>query len=116
MSPQVQRQTITVAISEDEDDADDEEPAATQPDDNSEVWPSSITPTSSLSSRSRKEKTPSTVDEAIMSMVGQKKENQELKKSISDLFGVEKNPKKAFVLWFSSEALAIEDNKWKEFK
>ena len=51
-----------------------------------------------------------------MSIVRQMKENQELKKSVSDLLEVEKNPKKAFVLWFSSEALAIEDHRWKEFK
>ena len=115
----MQCQTCTVApVSEDEDDGDDKEPAAAakQLDGNEEAGPFSITPTSSRSSRSRKEKTPSTVDKAIRSMVRQRKENQERKKSVSDVLEVEKNPKKAFVLWFSSRALVIEDHRWKEFK
>ena len=86
-----------------EDDCDDEGPAvaAAQPDVTEIGGPSSITPTSSRSSRSRKEKTPNTVDEAIMSMVHQMKENQELKKSVSDVLEVEKNPKKAFGLVYN---------------
>ena len=49
-------------------------------------------------------------------MVHQMKENQELKKGISDMLEVEKNPKKAFVLWFSSEMLATEDHRSKYLK
>ena len=49
-------------------------------------------------------------------MVCQMKESQELKKSVSNMLEVEKNPKKAFILLFSSESLAIEDHRWKDFK
>ena len=51
-----------------------------------------------------------------MLMVRTVKENQDLKKTVSNVLDVEKNPKKAFVLWFSSEALAIPDQRWQDFK
>ena len=51
-----------------------------------------------------------------MSMVRTVKENQDLKKTVNNVLDVEKNPKKAFVLWFSSEALAIPDQRWQGFK
>ena len=51
-----------------------------------------------------------------MSMVHTMKENQDLKKTVSNVLDVEKNSKKAFVLWFSSEALAIPDHRWQDFK
>ena len=51
------------------------------------------------------------VDEAIMSMVPTMTENQDLKKTVSNMLDVE-NPKKAFMLWFSSEALDIYDPRW----
>ena len=51
-----------------------------------------------------------------MPLVCTMKENQDLKKTVSKVLDVEKNPKKAFVLWFSSEALAIPDQRWQDFK
>ena len=56
------------------------------------------------------------VDDAIMTMVHTMSENQDLKKSVSNVLDVEKNPKKAFMLWFSAEALAIPDPRWNDFK
>ena len=73
----MQHQACTVApVSEDDDNGCDKEPAAaaTQPDDTEEAGPCSMTPTSSRLSRFRKEKTQSTMDKAIMSMVRQMKE------------------------------------------
>ena len=46
-----------------------------------------------------------------MSMVHTMKENQDLKKIVSNVLNVEKNPKKAFILWFSSEVQAILDHR-----
>ena len=51
-----------------------------------------------------------------MSTVHTMKENQDLKKTISNVLDVEKNPTKAFMLWFSSEVLAIPDTRWQDFK
>ena len=51
-----------------------------------------------------------------MSMVGTTRENSALKKNIVDVLDVEKNQKKAFVLWFSLEVLAIPDHRWPDFK
>ena len=51
-----------------------------------------------------------------MLMVRTMKENQDPKKTVSDMLDVEKNPKKAFILWFSSEAMAILDYRWQDFK
>ena len=56
------------------------------------------------------------VDEAIMTMVCTKAENQDLKNSVSNVLNVQMNPKKAFMLWFLSEVLAIPDPKWNAFK
>ena len=56
------------------------------------------------------------VDEAIMTMVHTMTKNQDLKKNISNILDVEKNPQKAFVLWFSCEVLAIPDRRWQDFK
>ena len=61
------------------------------------VWPSNITQTSRKSSRSKKDKTISTMDEAIVSMVRTMNENQDLKKTVSDILNVEKNPEKSFI-------------------
>ena len=44
------------------------------------------------------------------------KENHDLKKTVSNVLDVEKKPKKAFVFWFSSEELAIPDQRWQDFK
>ena len=56
------------------------------------------------------------VDEVIMTTVRTMAENHDLKKSVSNVLDVETNPKKAFMLWFSSEALAIPDPRWNAFK
>ena len=99
------------------DHPSDDEPASSQPasssqPDDEEARPCYITPKSSRSRRSTRDNTIITVDEDIMSMVHTMKENQDLKNSVSDVLDVEKNPKKAFILWFSSEVLAILDHMW----
>ena len=42
--------------------------------------------------------------------------NQDLMNSISNVLDVQTNPTKAFMLWFSSEPLAIPDPRWNAFK
>ena len=132
MSLQVHRQTSAPTAAEVKDTAtSDEEPAdptASQPphasqtsqpsqQDDEKAVPSSITPTSTQCSCSKKSvKSLNPVDEATMSMVRTMTENQDLKKTISNVLDVEKKTKKAFMLWFSSEALAIHDQRWQDFK
>ena len=78
----MQRQTAhtcsVAPVSEGDDPASDDEPeptASSQPEDE-EAGPSGITPTSSRSTRLKKDKSVTTVDEAIMSIVRTMKESQ----------------------------------------
>ena len=49
-------------------------------------------------------------------MVHTMAETQDLKNTVSNILDVQTNPKKAFMLWFSSEVLAILDPRWNAFK
>ena len=119
MSLRVRHQTSAPPAAEVEDttpsDKELADPHASQPprgsqtslpshQDDDKAGPSGNTPTSTRSSLSKmSNKSLNPVDEAIMTMVHTLTENQDLKKSISNVLYVEKNPKKAFMLWFSSE-------------
>ena len=56
------------------------------------------------------------VDEAIMMMVQSMAQNQDLRNSITQVLDVQSNPRKAFCVWLTSEAVAIPDHRWGTFK
>ena len=56
------------------------------------------------------------VDEAIMTMVRTMPQTHYLRNSVTQVLDVQTNLRKAFCLWFSSEALAIPDPRWNAFK
>ena len=123
MSPQVHRQ-IEVPHYQDlpsDDPSDKEELAADHPSssqqprasqrshqDDEEAGPSGVTPTTSgLSSHTKKSQNMTPVDEAIIMMVRSLAQNQDLRNSIIQVLDVQMNPRKAFCVWFTSEAMAI---------
>ena len=53
-----------------------------------------------------------------MTMVRTMAQTQDLRTSVTQVLDVQKNPKKAFCVWFTSEAMAIMDHQywWGTFK
>ena len=56
------------------------------------------------------------MDEAIVTMVNTMAQTQDLRASVTQVLDVQKNPGKAFCVWFTSEAMAVLDHWWSTFK
>ena len=56
------------------------------------------------------------VDEAIITMVRSLAQNQDLRNTVTQVLDVQMNHRKAFCVWFISEAMAIPEHWWGIFK